>query len=389
MATEYNRQYVGARYVPKFFNNPDGSWDWAQGFQYEPLTMVKYGENTYTSKMLVPATTGSPNLNPEYWANTGNYNGAILDLKNDIKNVQLDIQKTSSLKNRNFLFLGDSYGSLTEDVTGWGAKISALFNVLGINHKVIARGGYGWVGYNGTWGQLLLEAGDLSQFTDIIILGGANDINANANTVNLAMQSFMGSLYSMPLKVSYGFIGHYTDSQAIANYNQMVTQRELCYENSINYIGNAFSWIYSRDMIQADKLHPTNKGVTSIVRGLLSYLYGGSFAHEGKTNNLLWQIDDRGGKKLTGVYTKSNPGNLSNGTNVIIFNSIDEAPPIFFPQMSQPITIHLSSSSQWFIGYLYLNPTSISVDCFGINGVIESPNNLNLLFNDYFLPGII
>lgn len=89
MATEYNRQYVGARYVPQFFNNPDGSWDWAQGFQYEPLTMVKYGENTYTSKMLVPSTVGSPNLNPDYWANTGNYNGILTELEKNVNKLIL------------------------------------------------------------------------------------------------------------------------------------------------------------------------------------------------------------------------------------------------------------------------------------------------------------
>lgn len=84
MAVDYNRQYVGARYVPTFFKNPDGTWDWAPGFQYEPLTMVKYGENTYTSKQLVPSNVGAPNTNPEYWANTGNYNGAINQINQDI-----------------------------------------------------------------------------------------------------------------------------------------------------------------------------------------------------------------------------------------------------------------------------------------------------------------
>lgn len=77
-------QYVGARYVPVFYNNPDGSWDWESGVSYEPLTMVKYGTNTYTSKSQVPATVGSPNENPQYWAQTGDYNGTILNLQNQL-----------------------------------------------------------------------------------------------------------------------------------------------------------------------------------------------------------------------------------------------------------------------------------------------------------------
>lgn len=98
MATEYNRQYVGARYVPVFFNNPDGSWDWASGFSYEPLTMVKYGTNTYTSKSQVPATVGAPNLNPEYWAQTGDYNGAIINIGNSVSELQSLSFYTSSFE---------------------------------------------------------------------------------------------------------------------------------------------------------------------------------------------------------------------------------------------------------------------------------------------------
>lgn len=77
-------QYVGARYVPVFYKNPDGSWDWEAGASYEPMTIVKYGENSYTSRSQVPSTVGSPNLNPEYWANTGNYNGFISEIQADI-----------------------------------------------------------------------------------------------------------------------------------------------------------------------------------------------------------------------------------------------------------------------------------------------------------------
>lgn len=83
MGVDYNRQYIGARYVPTFFNNPDGSWDWAPGFQYEPLTIVKYGTNTFTSKKLVPDNIGTPNIEKDYWAMTGDYNGAILALTKD------------------------------------------------------------------------------------------------------------------------------------------------------------------------------------------------------------------------------------------------------------------------------------------------------------------
>ena len=42
------KQYIGARYVPKF----DG--DYNSEKEYEPLTIVTYMFNSYTSKKIVP-----------------------------------------------------------------------------------------------------------------------------------------------------------------------------------------------------------------------------------------------------------------------------------------------------------------------------------------------
>lgn len=39
MAVDYNRQYVGARYVPKVFENSTGGMEWEANTFYEPLTL--------------------------------------------------------------------------------------------------------------------------------------------------------------------------------------------------------------------------------------------------------------------------------------------------------------------------------------------------------------
>ena len=64
-------QYVGARYVPLFANPID--WDITKA--YEPLTIVYYQGNSYTSRQSVP--TGTDINNETYWALTGNYNAQI------------------------------------------------------------------------------------------------------------------------------------------------------------------------------------------------------------------------------------------------------------------------------------------------------------------------
>ena len=80
-------QYIGARYVPKFYQNSYGNSDWIGGVSYEPLTIVTRNGNSYTSKIPVPAGIGAPENNPDYWVNTGNYNSQYGDIERQINNV--------------------------------------------------------------------------------------------------------------------------------------------------------------------------------------------------------------------------------------------------------------------------------------------------------------
>lgn len=92
------RQYIGARYVPKFYENSDNTSEWRSGVEYEPLTIVTWNGNSYTSKKTVPSFVGEPNLNSNYWAATGLYNAQIQELTNAIEPI---------VKHDNYLFNGD------------------------------------------------------------------------------------------------------------------------------------------------------------------------------------------------------------------------------------------------------------------------------------------
>ena len=70
------RQYIGARYVPKFYDY-NGSPNWRPGVEYENLTIVTRNGNSYTSKKPVPSDIGEPENNPEYWVSTGLYNEQV------------------------------------------------------------------------------------------------------------------------------------------------------------------------------------------------------------------------------------------------------------------------------------------------------------------------
>lgn len=81
------RQYVGARYVPKFAN----PIEWDAERIYEPLEMVTYLNNTYTSKKPVPQ--GIEITNKEYWVITGNYNAQVEQYRQQVEALGEDVTK--------------------------------------------------------------------------------------------------------------------------------------------------------------------------------------------------------------------------------------------------------------------------------------------------------
>ena len=82
-------QYIGARYVPLIYQNPDdNSNNWKQGVTYDPLTIVSYAGGSYTSKTFVPATAANPVDAPEYWVAIGLYSGQTAINTNAINNIR-------------------------------------------------------------------------------------------------------------------------------------------------------------------------------------------------------------------------------------------------------------------------------------------------------------
>ena len=75
-------QYIGSRYVPIFGRKGEDSIEWDNTGTYEPLTIVLYQGNSYTSRQFVPV--GIEITNEEYWANTGNYNAQIEQYRQEV-----------------------------------------------------------------------------------------------------------------------------------------------------------------------------------------------------------------------------------------------------------------------------------------------------------------
>ena len=114
-------QYIGARYVPKFYvnsQNPDSS-EWEPNVDYEYMTWVSLPNGSmYLSKTNVPATVGSPVSNPEYWMTAGQFNAYIQQLQSEINDMN-DVSINGSLQNQIASMQNGSVpGSLQNQING-------------------------------------------------------------------------------------------------------------------------------------------------------------------------------------------------------------------------------------------------------------------------------
>ena len=88
------RQYIGARYVPIFGRKNETSIVWDNSAPYEPLTIVLYQGNSYTSRQYVPA--GVEITNTLFWANTGNYNAQVEEYRRETARAQQTAQNAQN-----------------------------------------------------------------------------------------------------------------------------------------------------------------------------------------------------------------------------------------------------------------------------------------------------
>ena len=127
------KQYVGARYVPKFAS----PLEWAADTSYEALTIVTFNNASYTSKIQVPPTVGNPANNPKYWALTGNYNAQVEQYRQETETVSNNL--TTEITNREN---ADTtlQGQITTEITNRGNADTALQDQIAteITHRVNA-----------------------------------------------------------------------------------------------------------------------------------------------------------------------------------------------------------------------------------------------------------
>lgn len=307
-----NRQYVGARYVPKLMG------EWNKALRYEPLSIVTHLGNSFTSKMPVPANVDITNA--AYWVNTGNYNAQVEAYR----------QQTSQLENRLNSEIIDRKNDTKDNILWIGDSYSVNYNHKlpnGVRYMLNAKNWYeyskGGAGFLGAWAGLsfndLIEqaknemsASQKEMIKYVYIVGGANDSNFSwtqlkdkvVSTVNNARSSFPNA------QVNFIFA-----SCAYETYQDLFTKTKNM--SNDNYVPCIFAMPYyylGGAFYNSDNLHFTEEATNYIISVISSLISGSSYipttsvdigktSFEGwKTNNQLQVSAPTGVLKVSSPY---------------------------------------------------------------------------------------
>lgn len=204
VSEEYNNmvnRYIGARYVPIFSTENNGQW--TNTIAYEPLTIVLYQGGSYTSKQYVPV--GAEITNSNYWVKTGDFNGQLVQLTNEVNALQDivgtntdDIMDLTNKTSRAVILITDSFGTKTYNniTTSFPDATKHYLHWPDGTFFSSAEDGAGFCNGNflNQLNALIPTIPHPLEISDIYICGGWNDENGrpnvNAGTFMSAAQEF-------------------------------------------------------------------------------------------------------------------------------------------------------------------------------------------------------
>lgn len=292
--------YVGARYVPIF----DGDWDATK--QYEPLVIVTSGGDSYTSKQYVPA--GIPVTNENFWAHTGNWNGQLESLRQEVINNSISINeldtKVEHLDNDYWLFIADSWGDTLDDtIPGWPTTTASLMKLNG-NYTICQKSGSGIIQGSPNYYQMVqeLDSNIKGKVTQIVMETAANDLthgydiptitNSYNNFVNLCKLSFpnLKRIVALPMVFNLNR-GAYSYNPF---YNIFVNNMDTCVPQRCP------SWAHNCIWYKNDG-HLNANGNQLFSQAIANYLLGNDTGVQYGISNLVLNVTNFAGNLFTSI----------------------------------------------------------------------------------------
>lgn len=294
------RQYIGARYVPKFYENSDNTSEWRSGVIYEPLTIVTYNGNSYTSKKPVAAEVGNPSSNPTYWAATGLYNAQVEevrermeeindDLNDRIDEIQGDIDE---MEQTECVWIGDSYTQANSLGDDQNKRFATLVSQrLGLTEHNYATGGSDFISGGPTGTNYIGQLNNaINEMTDaqkratkyLFVMGTRNmpynNPNATLSDYYNAMNTFFNAAHTAFPYTELIFVPMLWDAQPfIASYRtclQWCEQCALSLAAPVTSYFKAYLWLMGRYGDLIDGTHPNVSGHALIATHIYNLVKG-------------------------------------------------------------------------------------------------------------------
>ena len=297
-----NRQYVGARYVPKIMG------EWNKALQYEALSVVTYMGNSFTSKVPVPANVEISNT--DYWINSANYNAQVEEYRKETENVAKELNKrveeyrketenvaielnkiTDRINKSEFypLIIGDSYNTGGIASPTWGEIFQTNMSLTdNVNSKNLGYASRGFIGYGD--GDYLTElkrdlpklTSDLkNKITSCIICGGANDCNANVteNKLTTAIKNTCEYITSILPNCKTFYIGFISRHLLVNNHFYIYRSMYQKVVNNLHYtwLNGMENALFDITHFKNDNLHPNELGMVDIGNALTQCIKTGYY----------------------------------------------------------------------------------------------------------------
>lgn len=287
------RQYIGARYVPKFYENSDGTSEWRSGVIYEPLTIVTWSGNSYTSKKVVPANVGNPSANPAYWVATGIFNQQLDDVSTRLASAESDIAVLESEPNirtgfKHVILISDSYGNPAVcGGTSWEDYVQTEMSDRSITKYWWGGAGFGWLTSSEYYYPSLLANMTADAEADLVLLlAGGNDGNlihggdrSRADIragITDGLNVIRGKFPNAQIKI--GFVGRYKDPYRVDPYAEACKEYMQCQKLGYEYVKNSQFVLFNREtMIGDSDIHPTLAGSRAIADMAKLVIEGNSY----------------------------------------------------------------------------------------------------------------
>lgn len=271
------RQYVGARYVPVFAN----PLEWSDTREYEPLTIVTYRGNSYTSMQYVPTSISIADT--AYWALTGNFNAQVEAYRAEVRAFDDRINANAAAINANaaaiaqektdrttnvMLAFGDSYGVDTISQGPVWCEITAnKLQATELHNYCVGGATFNTTKEKNFFVQVdkaISEIKNPEYVKYIGIVGGTND---GSNSITDAIVSLVAKINSAFPNAVIG-IGLNASKQDILSYG--AKQKRIA---ALNLNGNFATPVFIDSVVYTqlangcmldDNIHPTTKGSNRI-----------------------------------------------------------------------------------------------------------------------------